>query len=94
MTNKITRKHNIINPDKWVGKYVRHMANWWDYAWANDNKYAVCQYTGKLITVNDIYEPLTDAEHEQLKAAGWEDISYYSQEAAMKMLAATTANLQ
>jgi hypothetical protein len=54
-----TSKRNIQNPAKWIGKYVRHMANWEKYEWplgCNDlstTDYFVDFWSGKLYPVCD-----------------------------------------
>lgn len=79
-----SKKHNIQNPEKWIGKYVRHMANWWDFAWNCD--YCVCEWTGKLIHIEDeayygdYFESLEEAEK-----AGYDRCYYYSHEGLMDM---------
>ena len=85
MNSKNAHKKNIVNPEKWIGKYVRHMANWWDFAWG-DKGYVVCEWTGKLLKIEDeadygnYFETL-----EQAEAAGYDACYYYSHEALMQM---------
>lgn len=82
---KTTTKKNIVNAEKWVGKYVRHMANWWDFAWGQGG-YIVCEWTGKLLKIEDeadysnYFETLEDAHK-----AGYDECYYYSHEALMQM---------
>ena len=49
MSNKSSR--NIQNPEKWVGRYVRHMANHRKYAYTPE--FFVCEISGKLYRHED-----------------------------------------
>jgi hypothetical protein len=88
----MAKKNKIQNPSKWVGKYVRHMANWMDYqfpltlnAKATDD-YFVCEYTGKLMRICDeAYYGDTFASYEEAVAAGYDECYSYSEEALYQM---------
>lgn len=81
-TNK---KHNIQNPEKWIGKYVRHMANWWDFAWGDDG-YVVCEQTGKLFRIeNEAYYGDYFETLEMAYEAGFDPCYYYSEVGMMDM---------
>lgn len=88
MNRKTTTKKNIRNPEKWIGKYVRHMANWMDYQFGFEKGYVVCEWTGKLITVAEsdeaYYGDYFDSK-EQAEAAGYDECYCYSHEGLMKM---------
>ena len=78
-------KRTIKNPAKWIGKYVRHMANWQEYNfWGID--YFVCEETGKLWTMEDeaywgeIWETKEEAER-----AGFDECYWYSKEGLMRL---------
>ena len=75
-----TRKQHIANVEKWIGRYVRHTDNWWDFAW-NQNGYVVCERTGKLIPVADeaYYGDYFDSK-QIAEAAGYDECYYYSSE--------------
>lgn len=46
---------NIRNPQKWIGRYVRHMANWREFEYTAE--YFVEEYTGKLWPISELYTP-------------------------------------
>lgn len=72
-------KRNIRNPEKWIGRKVRHMANWMDFQWG-DQGYFVCEETGKLFRMEDEYKPCYE-EHEIALAVFDEyPLYYYSEE--------------
>ena len=48
----MNRKQQIVNVEKWIGKYVAHTSNWRDFQWG-DNGYVVCEWTKKLIKISD-----------------------------------------
>lgn len=79
---KTTRKQKIQNPEKWIGRYVRHMANWEEFLYGD--KYTVCEWTGKLM--------MTDDEHnwfeEEIETVGhlYDPCYSWSEQAAMEML--------
>lgn len=82
-----TNKHNIVNASKWIGKYVRHMANWRDFQFGDySDTYCVCEWTGQLMLIKedayygDYFETKQEAE-----AAGYDECYYYSEEGLMKM---------
>jgi hypothetical protein len=95
-----TKKHNIVNPDKWVGKYVRHMANWRDFQWlktTDDNAkddYFVDEWTGKLWRACDqgCYGNVFASKAEAV-AAGYDECYYYSEDGLYQMWTATKAVL-
>lgn len=84
MNSKATRKHNIRNPEKWVGKYVRHMANWRDYEW--NEQYCICEWTGKLIKIEDDYQPEFEERDLCLAYTSYEPAYYYSMEGVIGLL--------
>lgn len=90
-TQPTTKKQYIRNPELWVGKYVRHMANWWDFAWALENDYIVCEWTGKLMRLND--EHYFTQEERDILGNMWDACYYYSEEAAIDMLAKASRRL-
>lgn len=77
MNRKTTTKKNIRNPELWIGKYVRHMANWMDFQFADD--YVVCEWTGTLLKIEDeaYYGDYFDSK-ELAEAAGYDECYYYS----------------
>jgi hypothetical protein len=83
--NRSSKKQYIRNPSKWVGKYVRHMANWQDFQWG-DMGYIVCEWTGKLVKMTeeayygDYFETLEEAH-----AAGYDECCYYCDEGLYQM---------
>lgn len=87
MNRKTTTKKNIRNPEKWIGKYVRHMANWMDYDWGF-NGYVVCEATGKLIRIADeaYYGDYFETK-EQAEAVGYNECYWYSAEGLAQMAA-------
>jgi len=86
------KKRRIRNPQKWISKYVRHMANWQDFQWlhgTDDNAtddYFVDEWTGKLYRAcdqgspEDVFETRAEAE-----AAGYDECYYYSHEGLVQM---------
>ena len=84
---KTTKKHNIINPAKWVGKYVRHMANWRKFECPQgtnlkaEDDYFVCEWTGKLTRLCDeaYYGDYFETK-EQAEAAGFDECYWYCEE--------------
>ncbi len=92
------KKHNIVNPGKWVGKYVRHMANWSDFQWlqgTDDNAtddYFVDEWTGKLWRACDQAGwHGTFETYEEAAAAGYDECYYYSADGLYQMWTATKA---
>lgn len=83
-----TTKRNIRNPQLWIGRYVRHMANWRDFQWDFDGGYTVCEWTGDLMLIadnayyGDYFNSLEEAE-----AAGYDECYYYSEKAMRDMAA-------
>lgn len=83
---KTTQKRNIRHPELWVGKYVRHMANWWDFAWG-DEGYVVCEWTGKLLKIeNEAYYGDYFDSKENAELAGYDECAYYSHEGLNRMV--------
>lgn len=90
-------KKSIRNPEKWIGKYVRHMANWRDFQWlqgTDDNAtddYFVCEWSGHLSRAcdqaywGDFFETL-----EQAQAAGYDECYYYCEAGLYRMYQAAT----
>lgn len=88
----LTYKYSIRNPELWVGKYVRHMANWRDFQWLkglDDNAtddYFVCEWSGRLCRAcdqgnwHDYFET-----PEEAKAAGYDECYYYCDAGLMDM---------
>lgn len=74
------KKRNIRNPQKWVGRYVRHMANWRTWQWIEDG-YFVCEWTGKLFRTDDEWYPIYEDEKEFATKRGYDECCYYSTEA-------------
>lgn len=86
------KKQSIRNPQKWVGKYVRHMANWMDFqflATLDDNAtddYFVDEWNKCLYRAcdqgyyGDVFETLEDAH-----AAGFDECYYYSHDGLWQM---------
>lgn len=93
MNIKTTRKQHIVNPQNWINKFVAHTSNWRDFQWG-DNGYVVCEWSKKLIKVEDAayygdyFETKTDAE-----AAGYDDCYYYSEAGLMDMRKRSTASI-
>lgn len=80
-----TTQRNIQNPEKWIGKYVRHMANWRDFD-ATDDKYFICEETGKLTRMSDEgYWGEVWATKEEAEAAGYDECYYYSKAGLMAL---------
>lgn len=87
MKNTTSKKQNIRNPEKWIGKCVLHMANWRDFQWGN-NGYVVCEETKTLLKMEDAenayygdtFETLEDAT-----AAGYDPCYYYSEQGFYQM---------
>lgn len=50
------KKRNIRHPEKWLGKYIRHMANHMDYQFNYYDGYVICEWTGRLMTVEQADE--------------------------------------
>lgn len=84
-------KQSIRNPELWVGRYVRHMANWQDFAWGWDEKYIVCEWTGKLIHLED--EHYFTQDERDILGELYDQCYYYSEEAAIDMLKAANRKL-
>lgn len=84
MNRNRAKKRHIRNPEKWIGKYVRHLANWQDYQWAYDKNYLVCEWTGKLMHVEDEYFPYDD-ERETLGDV-YDPCYAYCEEGVIQML--------
>lgn len=92
MSKQLTYKKNLVNPQKWIGKYVRHLANWRDFQWlqtTNDNAtddYFVDEWTGKLYRAcdqgywGDVFETKEEAE-----AAGFDEFYYYNEASLLDM---------
>jgi hypothetical protein len=76
------QQRNIRNPELWIGKYVRHMANWWDFAWGT-NGYVVCEHTGKLIRIEDEAVPMYEEDRALAITKGYNECYYYSEEAIL-----------
>ncbi len=70
------QKRIIRNPEKWVGRYVRHMANWQDFQWGDTSKYAVCEWTGKLMIASEDYSP--SFEEREILGRLYDECYYYS----------------
>lgn len=81
------KKRLIRNPEKWIGKYVRHMANWRDFQWPFPGEYFVDEWSGKLYRAADEYV-FSQAEIDQLEAAGIDEapLYYYGESGAIEML--------
>lgn len=83
------KKQYIRNPQKWVGKYVRHMANWRDFQWGSawgEQGYSVCEWTGKLFrTAEDAYYGDYFETLEEAHAAGYDECYYYCEEGLYQM---------
>jgi len=75
--SKQAHKQRLVHPDKWLGRYVRHLANWRDFQWGD--MYCVCEWTGRLMLVNDdaYYGDYFDSK-ENAAAAGYDECYYYS----------------
>lgn len=87
MNRKATKKHNIRNPEKWIGKCVLHLANHLDYKWG-DGGYVVCEWTGTLLKIEDAHNAYYGDYFEtleQAEAAGYDDCYYYSQQGLYQM---------
>lgn len=90
MNSKTTSKQSIRNPEKWVGKKVTHMANWYEFAWGQQG-YVICEQTGKMIRTTDAgnwgnyFESIEEAE-----AAGYDDCYYYSDEGLAQLASRST----
>lgn len=84
MYTTATNRQNIVNPSKWIGKSVIHMANWRDFQW--NETYCVCEWTKKLMLVKDeaYYGDYFETKQEA-EAAGYDECYYYSEEGLMKM---------
>jgi len=74
------QKPLIRNPEKWIGRYVRHMANWRDFQFGDTNNiYCVCEWTGKLMLIkNDAYYGDYFETKQIAEAAGYDECYYYS----------------
>lgn len=92
-TNTLRAKHSIRNPEKWVNKYVRHMANWRDFQWGwggtlSDPLYVVCEWTGRLILFTEAEEAYYGDYFNskvQAEAAGYDECYYYGHEGLKRM---------
>lgn len=79
-----SKKHNIQNPAKWIGKYVHHMANWRKFQFGETH--SVCEWTGKLmLTEEDAYYGDYFETKQQAEAAGYDACYYYSEEGLYQM---------
>lgn len=94
----VIKKQSIRNPEKWVGRYVRHMANWRDFQWLktlDDNAtddYFVDEWTGKLWRACDMgYYGDVFASKEEAVAAGYDECCNYSEDGLYQMWTATRA---
>lgn len=84
MSKQLTYKQNLVNVEKWIGKYVRHLANWQDFQFGDT--YSVCEWTGKLmLTKDDAYYGDYFETKQEAEAAGYDECYYYSEEGLMKM---------
>lgn len=79
-------KRHIRNPEKWIGKYVRHMANWQEFQWLitlDDNAtddYFVDEWNGCLYRACDQgYYGDTFETLEEATAAGYDPCYCYSE---------------
>jgi hypothetical protein len=82
--NKQTTQKNIVNPEKWIGKYVRHMSNWMDFQFGD--VYSVCEWTGTLmLTKEDAYHGDYFESKEEAEAAGYDECYYYSEAGLYQM---------
>lgn len=86
------KSRNIRTPEKWIGRYVRHMTNWQDFQWlrgTDDNAtddYFVDEWTGKLYRACDqgCWEDVFETQ-EKAKAAGFDECYYYSHDGLWQM---------
>lgn len=77
--------HAIKNPEKWIGKYVRHMSNWMEYQYTDDG-YCVCEVTGKLIRhADDMYWADYWPTYEEACVSGFDECYSYSHEGMMQL---------
>ncbi len=92
MNTKKSTKRSIVNPQLWVGKYVRHMANWMDFQYlqgTDDNAtddYFVDEWNGKLYRACDQgYYGDMFATKAEAEAAGYDECYYYSHDGLYQM---------
>jgi hypothetical protein len=78
------RKQYIRNPEAWIGRRVRHMANWRSFIEADE--YFVCEWSGKLCRREDEHHIGNLAEARELLARGWNVCYSYSEAATIEML--------
>lgn len=79
-----TTKRSIRNPQLWIGRYVRHMANWWDFVCVDG--YTVCEWTGKLMRLDDEANCLDYFNStEEAEAAGYDECYSYCDEGLRQM---------
>lgn len=84
MNNQLTYKYNLVNAEKWIGKYVRHLANWRDFQFGD--VYSVCEWTGKLmLTKDDAYYGDHFNSKQEAEAAGYDECYYYSEAGLIDM---------
>lgn len=84
MSIKTSRKQHLVNPSKWIGKYVRHLANWRDFQFGDI--YSVCEWTGKLmLTKDDAYYGDYFETKQEAESAGYDECYYYSEEGLLDM---------
>lgn len=84
--SKQTAKHQIRQPEKWVGKSVLHL-DYHEYKWGGRG-YFVCEWTGKLYSLTSEaywgdYFPTMEAAW----VAGYDEAAYYCDEGLAQMAA-------
>lgn len=85
MSIQTNRKQQIVNIEKWINKFVGHTSNWRDFQWG-DNGFVVCEWTKKLIKMeNEAYYGDYFETKQEAEAAGYDECYYYSKEGMMDM---------
>lgn len=79
----MTKPRNIRNPHKWVGRYVRHMANWRTYEYHPE--FFVCEWSGKLYRhEEDVMNNITLDAQSQAEALGLDPCYTYAWQAVQQ----------
>lgn len=80
-----THTRKIQNPEAWLGKRVKGFANWMDFQWGDDG-YCVCEWSGKLMRIEDDGGIYGEEELELATAGGYDPCYFYTQQSIYEMI--------